>query len=316
MRLLLVLIFISTALAAEKPGLSAAPKKPAIENTSANDPVYIEYMRVLTLDDAAEKEIDRWIEEAEDFAKLGLTGSKLTLGPRIQQRLKEVRDAYENFLKKNPKHTDGIIAYSSFLMDIGEEDAAVVQLEKARELDPRNPSSWNNLANHFGHRGPVEKAFPYYEKAMELDPKEPVYPHNLATTTYLFRKDAQEYYKTNETGVFNLALDFYAKALKLDPTNLVIATDLAQSYYGIKPLRTNDALTAWTNALNLAKTEVEQQGIYLHLARVELNTGRFEEARNHLNLVTNTEMFDLKNRLLKNLDLKQRQAATNSPAQK
>lgn len=315
MRLLLFLFLVSAALAAEKPAANA-PKKPGLENTSTNDPVYIEYMRILSMDDAAEKEIDKWIGEAEEFEKLGLTGSRLTLGPRIQQRLKEVRDAYENFLKKNPKHVDGVVAYSSFLMDIGEEDAAVVQLEKARELDPKNPSPWNNLANHFGHRGPVEKAFPYYEKAMELDPKEPVYVHNLATTTYLFRKDAQEYYKTNETGVFDLALDFYAKALRLDPTNLVIATDLAQSYYGIKPLRTNDALLAWTNALSLAKTEVEQQGIYLHLARVELNTGRFEEARNHLNMVTNTEMFDLKNRLIRNLEVKQKQAATNSVAEK
>ena len=43
-------------------------------------------------------------------------------------------------------------------------------------------------------------------------------------------------------------------------------------------MRTNDALRSWTNALALAKTSDEQQGIFLHLARVELNTGHFEEA--------------------------------------
>ena len=45
------------------------------------------------------------------------------------------------------------------------------------------------------------------------------------------------------------ALALYAQALKLSLTNFPLATDLAQSYYGIKPVRTADALRSWTNAL-------------------------------------------------------------------
>jgi len=277
--------------------------------TSTNDAVHIEYMQLLARDEVAQNEVDQWIKEADGFEAAGAPMDKATLKLKVEQRLKLMQDAYENFIARNPKHAPVRLAYGSFLMDIHEESAAVVQMEKARELDPKNPAAWNNLANHYGHRGPVAKSFEYYGKAIELNPREAVYLQNLATTTYLFRKDAQEFYKIDEQQVFDRALDLYRRALKLDPTNMVAAVDYAQSYYGIKPMRTNDALAAWTNALKLAKTSDEQQGIFLHLARVELNTGRFKEAREHLNMVTNPAMMDLKKRLERNWVEKQAKAA-------
>ena len=49
--------------------------------------------------------------------------------------------------------------------------------------------------------------------------------------------------------------------MKLAPDNFVLATDYAESYYGVKPLRTNDALVAWTNALNVAHNNAEREGV-------------------------------------------------------
>ena len=69
--------------------------------------------------------------------------------------------------------------------------------------------------------------------------------------------------------MFDKALALYQQAMKLDPENFPLATDYAQSYYGIRPLRTNDALVAWTNALNIARDDVEREGVYLHLARIK-----------------------------------------------
>jgi hypothetical protein len=79
-----------------------------------------------------------------------------------------------------------------------------------------------------------------------------------------------------------------------------MAVDYAQTYYGIRPMRTNEALAAWNHALTLATNSIEQQGIFLHLARVELNTGHWSEALVHLNSVTNVDMMDLKKRLERN----------------
>ncbi len=291
-------------------GVAKDPKKKsdfkdsaaASSNTETNDPVELEYELLLAKDDAAQKEADKWIKENQAFegAAPGAGIDQTTLALKVEQRFKLVKDAYEDFISRHPKHIEARLAYGSFLMDIHEEEEAVIQMEKARELDPKNPAAWNNLANHYGHRGPVRKAFEYYERAIELNPKEPVYMQNLATTTYLFRKDAQEFYNVDEQKVFDKAIDLYKRALKLDPTNLVAAVDYAQTYYGIRPTRTNEALLAWTNALKLAKTTDEQQGIFLHLARMEMNTGHFAEAREHLNAVTNQEMAVLKARLERN----------------
>lgn len=291
---------------APKPKLSAVP----------DDPVEKEYLKLLLLDDEAQKEVDKWIREANSFGQQGAGVPQATLLAKAEQRFKPVRDAYEDFLRRHPRHTEARLAYGSFLNDIHEEDEAVEQWEKARSLDPSNPASWNNLANHFGHRGPVEKSFEYYDKAIALDPEEPVYLQNQATTTYLFRTHAMEYYKITEKEVFDRALELYRKAIKLDPTNFPLATDYAQTFYGIKPMRTQDALKAWNDALKVANDDIEREGVYVHLARISLNSALFDDARRHLAGITN-QMYDgIKERLERNL--KQKEAKwkeTNSVSQ-
>ncbi|MBM3841026.1 MAG: tetratricopeptide repeat protein [Verrucomicrobia bacterium] len=317
-----LLIGLLTVLAAENP--AATPNERPPRNSAAtlkvpnpNDAVEQEYQKLLEEDDAAQEEVDKWIRDEQAFAKAGAGISKAALAAKIDQRFGKVRKAYGDFLLFHPKHARARLAYGSFLNETGEEDEAVAEWEKAREIDPKNPAAWNNLANHFGHRGPVDKAFAYYEKAIELNAAEPTYYWNLATTVYLFRRDAMEYYKFSEPQVFDRALELYRKALQLDPKNFILAHDYAQSYYGIKPLRTADALAAWKEALKLANDDVEREGVYLHLARVELNSGLFEDSRKHLNSVTNQMHLNLKNRLLRNLAEKQSQApATNAPPAK
>jgi tetratricopeptide (TPR) repeat protein len=179
---------------------------------------------------------------------------------------------------------------------------------------------YNNLANLYGHLGPVKKAFDYYAKAIELNPQEPIYYHNFGTTVYLFRKDAMDFYGITEQQVYDKALGLYSKALKLDPQNFPLASDVAQTYYGIRPLRTEEALKAWTNTLAIAHDEIEREGVYLHLARIKLAAERFAEARAHLSAVTN-DMYDvLKKRLARNLDEQEQKArgtnATSVPEKK
>ena len=300
----------------QKTGLAVKVNKPAIDE---NDPVEKEFQKLLELDDAAQDEVDKWIKDAKAFEAQGAPVPQATLNARIDQRFAEVRKAYDHFLLQHPKHARARLAYGSFLYEIQEEEDGVAQWEKARELDASNPAAWNNLANHYGHRGPVKKAFQYYAKAIELNPTEPVYLQNLATTVYLFRHDAKEYYDINEEQVFNKALALYRQALKLDPKNFPLATDFAQSYYGIKPLRAEEALEAWEYALKVANDDIEREGVFLHMARVELNCGRFEQARRHLSIVTNAMYNTLKARLTRNLtekETKGKEGSTSAAAAK
>ncbi len=280
-----------------------------------NDPAEKELQKLMEQDDVAQEEVDKWIKDNQEFAAKGAGVPDAELNQRIKDRFASIRNGYLEFIKRHPENARGRVAYGSFLGDLHEEDVAQEQLEKALELNSKDPAVYNNLANIYGHTGPVKKAFEYYAKAIELKPAESVYYHNFGTTVYLFRKDAKEYFGMTEEQVFDKALELYAKAMKYDPSNFPLASDVAQTYYGIKPVRTEEALKAWTNALALAADEIEREGVYLHFARLKLHAGRFNEARAHLNAVTNQMYLDLKKRLTRNInELENPQKPTNAPA--
>ena len=265
-------------------------------------------------DDAALADADQWIRENQEATARGGGVPPDVLNTRIRTRFATVRKNYEDFLSRHPDHVRAHLAFGGFLDDIKDEDGSKAQIEKAVELDPKNPAAWNNLANHYSHTGPVDKMFEYYGKAMELDPAEPTYYVNLADAVYVYRTNAIAYFKLkDEQAVFNKSLDLYQRAAKLDPTNFLLATELAQNYYGIKPTRTDDALAAWTNALNLARTDLEKQGVYVHLARFKLNAGRFAEAHADLDHVNLEPLADLKKRLTRNLAEREKLPETLGP---
>jgi len=281
-----------------------------------NDPVEKEYQKLLGDDDEAQAEVDQWIRENQDFASKGGGVPREDLNRRIHARFEPVGKAYRDFLQRHPDHARAHIAYGSFLGDIGDDEGATQQWEKALALDPKNPAVYDDLAGMYAHDGPVKKAFEYYAKAIELKPTEPLYYKNLGTIVYLFRKDAVEYYNITEQQVFDKALDLYNKAMKLDPTDFPLASYVAQTYYGIKPPRTDDALNAWTNALKIAHDDIEREGVYIHFARLKLHAHRFDEARAHLDAITNAMYADLKKRLVRSLEEEKAMVyATNHPAQ-
>ena len=277
-----------------------------------NDPVEREFKKLMEEDDAAQGEVDQWIEENNKFGENGAAAPPTEMKRRIRRRLDVVGKRYEDFIKAHPNFAKARVAYGSFLGDLNQEDEAQEQLEKALELNSKDPAVFNNLANIYGHHGPVKKAFEYYAKAIELNPFESVYYQNFGTTVYLFRVDAKEYYGIEEQQVFDKALELYSKAMKLDPTNFPLASDVAQTYYGIKPTRLDDALKAWTNALSIAHDDIEREGVYLHMARVKLHEGLFDEARGHINAVHHEMYAELKKRLARNLDEQEKEAADKS----
>jgi len=314
----LLIAFLGAALTGNQPttvsNVVGVTEGSSEKSQNASGAVEKEYQKLLEDDDAAQEEVDQWIRENNDFAAKGAGASNAALNRRIRERFEPVRKGYEDLLKRHPEHTKGHIAYGTFLNDLGDEDGAQEQYEKALKLDPKDPAIYNNLAGIYSHHGPITNAFDYYAKAIELNPREPLYYHNLGTAVYLFRKDAKEFYGINEQQVFDKALKLYSNSMRLDPKNFPLASDIAQTYYGIKPARMDEALNAWTNALRLANDEVEREGVHIHFARLKLQVGKFAEARAHLNSITNEMYADLKKKIGRNIDEQEKEKAQTNAA--
>jgi tetratricopeptide (TPR) repeat protein len=315
------LIGLLGALVAVSPLMAATNVAVATTNltsadaASADDPVEREYKKLMEEDDAAQADVEQWMRDDEAAAARGAALPAADLKRRVRERLAPVRAAYADFIQRHPNHTGARVAFGSFLSEQHDEDAAQEQLEKAVSLNTKDPAAHNNLANLYGHTGQAKKAFAHYAKAIELNPKEPIYYHNFGTTVYLFRQDAMEFYGISDQEVYDKALGLYQKAMELNPHDFPLAADVARTYYGIKPLRLEDALRAWTNTLALAQNQIEREEVNLHLARLKLQADRFAEVRAHLGMVTNEVNGVLKQRLVRNLDEQERKAkGTNAPA--
>jgi|SRR5665213_983484 len=267
----------------------------ALPVAEASDPAERELRSLMIADDAAMDEVNGWMS-TNQIARTNTPAMK-EFNQRIIARFDVVKHGYESFLRHHPDNARGFLAYGSFLDNIGDDEGAKVQYENSRQLDPKNPAVWNQLANYYGENGGLTNAFADYAEAIRLDPAEPVYYQNFATMVYLYRKDAEEFYHINEQQVFDKSLELYRQAMKLAPGDLVLATDYAESYYGIRPLRTNDALAAWTNALSITKDDNEREGVLIHLSRVKIASGFLDEAQAHLDTVTNADFAGLKERL-------------------
>lgn len=267
-----------------------------------NDPAEQEYRRLLEFDERAQQRIEALLDEEDRFSVDAQGARSPTIQLRLERELEAVRQEYDAFLAKHPRHVNARIAYGSFFNDLGMEPEAAAAWEQALALAPDNAALHNNLAGIYSHRGPIEKAFDHFERALELNPREPVYVQNFATLVYLFRRDAMKRWLITEQQVFDRALALYERALRLEPGNFLLATELAQSYYGIKPLRYGDAVNAWERALGLARDELERQGVRLHLARVRMMGGDLELAEAQLNQVTDPVHAYMKERLQKRLE--------------
>jgi tetratricopeptide (TPR) repeat protein len=267
-----------------------------VEVAAPDGPLQAELHRIMEEDERALLDVQRWL--MEERAEIYATGRSPTLKAKIEQRYKTVRDLYEDILQRHPKFTEARMAYASFLGEIYDEYNSMQQYERVIEEDSDNAAAMNNLANHYGHNGPVEKAFDLYERAIRLRPEEPIYYHNHGTTVYLFRRHAMAHYGITEQEVFDKALRLYSRALELNPGDFAMATDVAKSFYGIQPRRVDEAMAAWNVAYRLAFEEREKQGVRIHFARWENFAGRYDKAREWINSVTLEEFLPTKTNVL------------------
>jgi tetratricopeptide (TPR) repeat protein len=92
------------------------------------------------------------------------------------------------------------------LLKQGKVDEAVGPLQKAMELNPKDPNVRLNLAFAYEQQGRLDEAIAQYQKAIELNPRNSVARNNLGV---LYDKK----------GLYDEAIGEFEAVLKIDPKN-------------------------------------------------------------------------------------------------
>lgn len=275
-----------------------------------------ELQRVLDMDDAAQAEADQLLSGLGDAQRAEGAASEEEVKLRVRSRFIAVRAAYQQFLTRHPDNVGGLLAYGSLLADLGDDSGAVEQWEKARAVAPNNPSTWNNLANHFAATDNELKAFSYYEKAISLATNRAIYERNLGSAIVHFRASAMRYYSLDEPKVLLKGLQLLRSAQVTLTNDFALATEIGQVLYAIRPPRWSELISAWRRALQLAGDETEGAGVRLHLARSYMLAGEPQRSRVWLDSVTNAAYSALRKQLGAELESRKSNAVSNAPPER
>jgi tetratricopeptide (TPR) repeat protein len=192
---------------------------------------------------------------------------------------RRLENDYKHFLNDHPRHTRAMVAYGDYLSDLGREEEAMKWWEKAIAIDPKEAYAYNDIANYYGHYGRAADALKLYDKAIALAPTEPVFRFNWATTCCSFRNDSQKVYGWTKEEIFQHSLEQYRKARDLDPQNFDLSTAYAETFYMMPNPDWEEAYAAWKFCLGQPLSEGQRQFVCMHLARVCLHWGHYDEAK-------------------------------------
>lgn len=203
-------------------------------------------------------------------AVYGLEG---TLNHYDKGNMELAQQAFEKAIVLNPNYADAYFWYSHAVFEIKKDNTKALDiLENAMQLNPLSPKFINRLAQTYVAVGDFDKALAAYHKGIELAPNHIFLPRNLSF--------------------------LYGHANKLDSAAITAYETLGQNSNAPKFLRTYiytlaqlDMSTEITAEMSQFRKDTRLDSLfYFKLMQNEaLRQGKFEDAENYLNLLTDLD---------------------------
>lgn len=263
----------------------AAPKLPA-------SPAQKELQRIITRQQLA------LAKAAEDNPKFDEN--------QFKREMQDICYAYDDYLKKYPETAAGYAAYGYLLTKLDMRKQAAALLLKANQLDGNLPLVKNQLGNLLAEDGKPLEAVNYYLAAIKLDPKEPLYHYQLGT---LLTEARDEFIKSGEwprTALDRAMHEAFRQAATLAPHRIEFTYRFAESFYDLEQPDWEAALKAWGDLERTLAPGVERDTARLHAANILIKQNRLDHARAMLALVTAEALQKQKEKLVAQLDEKQK----------
>jgi len=216
----------------------------------------------------------------------------------IESRILGLKDEYESLLSKNSDNVPVLVTFGLFLAQIDQREDSLKLLLKADSLEPEHPQVKNQLGNFMTEEASYALALPYYLDAIKLAPKEPLYYYQLGNLLYYFKEEFVNDGVFTEDHLFAQMFDAFKKSAELDPENMAYQYRFAESYYDMPEADLSEALKEWKRIEEIAVDETDKQLVRLHQANVQLMLGNKEIVPIILEMVTDSNLQENKEKLL------------------
>jgi tetratricopeptide (TPR) repeat protein len=149
---------------------------------------------------------------------------------------------YQKALEINPANAEVHNNLGNILLEKGQVDEAIAHCQRALEINPDNSPAHNNLGNALLQKGQVDEAIAHYQRALEISPDIAMVHNNLGGA--LFQK-----------GNVDEAIAYYQKALQIEP-------DFAKARHNLDHAlllkeRAEEAITHYQKALQIKPDSVD-----------------------------------------------------------
>lgn len=153
----------------------------------------------------------------------------------------QIDEAIEVFNKSNDAQGNAItslVSLSNFLNLCGRFEEALIEVDKALDLDPKSAEAYFNKGLALSGQGKIEKSILHYEQALKINPEFGLALNNLGSA-YL------------DLGEEEKALNFHRQATEVSPTIALFWVNLAHGY--LRQGQNTLALSAIRRAISLDK---------------------------------------------------------------
>jgi len=224
------------------------------------------------------------IEQAGALRKQGKNDEAQALVTTARARLAEVRGAYEWALSKYPNNAPLQNSYGELLYDQFNEHAGALKAwNLAISIDSNYAPAYSNIGLDECHRGAYESGVRNLERAIEIDPKNPDFLFNIVQIYMIHRPQVAKIKGWDAEKTYRNAMKYSKEAAKLAPNDFELVQDYAVNFFAAENFGIEAdwaaAAKAWQAVRPLADTPNRLFFTWLNEARCWIKAKDAKRAR-------------------------------------
>jgi len=217
-------------------------------------------------------------EKAKTLEKQDKKDEAYAAAEDAQHHIDLVKSAYEMGLATFENSAVLHNYYGEFLYDyLGEQDGAVTHWQRAIQLDDKMGRAHCNYGMYALHNGMYSIGFDSMKTALRLEPNNPDFLYNMVQVYFAHSLYLMQSEKMERSKIYKDAMKMSEKAAQLAPEDFDVLRDYALNFflateYDVKT-DWKEAVKAWRNAREKARTKAEVFNTWLNEARVHKENG-------------------------------------------